>query len=164
MEWRLAGADIGRIEPARNDNRLHLIVIDKAVEFIGEMEVLQMTAPGQGSYRIEKFVLLHDRPQPSSFSPMIENLTWRADSHKNIWRLSFHFVTSLVCDIEVAVEQIDEDQERQYQDLKVRQPGSAASHQFWGFAGRRQLHCEVYGAGHVRRFGDSKDRIHYFDT
>ena len=119
----MAGADIGRIEPARNDNRLHLIVIDKAVEFIGEMEVLQMTAPGQGSYRIEKFVLLHDRPQPSSFSPMIENLTWRADSHKNIWRLSFHFVTSLVCDIEVAVEQIDEDQERQYQDLKVRQPG-----------------------------------------
>jgi hypothetical protein len=46
LESRLGADDIGRIVPARHDNRRHLIVIDQPVEFHGEMEVFQVAAPG----------------------------------------------------------------------------------------------------------------------
>ena len=75
MEFRLGADTIGRIEPQRADNRRHLLVIDRSVHFIGEMEVLQLTAPGKGVYRIEHFVLLEERPTPSTFAPHIGQLT-----------------------------------------------------------------------------------------
>lgn len=75
MEFRLGADDIGRIEPQRFDNRHHLLVIDRPVHFIGEMEVLQLVAPGKGVYRIEHFVLLKERPTPSTFAPHIGQLT-----------------------------------------------------------------------------------------
>ena len=74
---RLRGEDIGRIEPTRLDNRLHLLVADTPVDFIGEMEIFNLIAPGKGSYRIEHVLLLKDRPEPSSFAPEIRNLSWR---------------------------------------------------------------------------------------
>ena len=74
MELRLASEEIGRIEPTRYDNRRHLIVIDKPVEFVGEMEIFQLMVPGCGDYRIEHFVLLKERPEPSTFVPEIEDL------------------------------------------------------------------------------------------
>lgn len=75
MEFRLGADTIGRIEPQRFDNRRHLLVLDRPVHFIGEMEVLQLVAPGKGVYRIEHFVLLKERPTPSTFAPHIGQLT-----------------------------------------------------------------------------------------
>jgi len=75
MEFRLGADVIGRIEPRRFDNRRHLLVLDRPIRFIGEMEVLQLVAPGKGVYRIEHFVLLKERPQPSTFAPYIGQLT-----------------------------------------------------------------------------------------
>jgi hypothetical protein len=80
MEFRLAADEIGRVEPTRHDNRIHLIVVDKQVLFRGEMEIFQLIAPGKGEYRIEQFVLLHERPAPSSFAPRIDRLTAQRES------------------------------------------------------------------------------------
>lgn len=105
MELRLASDDIGRIEPTRHDNRLHLIIADKPVEFIGEMEIFQLIAPSLGTYRIEQFVLLHERPEPSSFLPTIENLSVRTrptSDHK--WCLDLHFITAQVANTDVIVK------------------------------------------------------------
>ena len=99
LELRLRGEDIGRIEPQRHDNRVHLLVVDQPVEFIGEMEIFNLIAPGKGSYRIEHILLLHERPAPSSFKPTISNLricTGTTGAH-------LHFITSLVAAVEVKV-------------------------------------------------------------
>jgi hypothetical protein len=104
MELRLASNDIGRIEPTRHDNRLHLIVVDKPVEFIGEMEIFQLIAPAQGTYRIEQFVLLHERPVPSRFLPTIENLTVRTTMQlDNLWHADLHFITSEVAKVDIDI-------------------------------------------------------------
>ncbi|MGN6563489.1 MAG: hypothetical protein ACTHMU_12605, partial [Thermomicrobiales bacterium] len=50
---------------------------DQPVAFHGEMEVLQVAAPGKGTYRIETFALLTARPAPSDFAPHIDRLTAR---------------------------------------------------------------------------------------
>ncbi len=71
MDLRLASQDIGRIKPGEHDNRLHLIVADSPVDFIGEMEIFQLTAPGRGSYRIERIALLPEKPQPRPKAPAI---------------------------------------------------------------------------------------------
>ena len=99
LELRLRGEDIGRIEPQRHDNRVHLLVVDKPVEFIGEMEIFNLIAPGKGSYRIEHILLLHERPQPSRFMPEISNLRVRA----NTTSAQLHFITSQVAAVEVKV-------------------------------------------------------------
>ena len=105
LELRLASHDIGRIEPQRLDNRLHLLVVDKPVEFIGAMEIFQLTAPGPGNYRIEQFLLLHERPQPSSFVPEIRNLTLRSiPDAAGKWEARLHFVTTLVARTELRVK------------------------------------------------------------
>ena len=99
---RLRGGDIGRIEPTRLDNRLHLLVADLPVEFIGEMEIFNLIAPGKGSYRIEHILLLSERPEPSSFAPEIRNLSWRVEAGAN-GECSAHlqFLTSSVASVEV---------------------------------------------------------------
>ncbi len=95
MELRLASQEIGRLEPSRYDNRPHLIVADKPVDFMGAMEVFRLTAPGTGSYRIEGFVLLHERPLPSRFAPKIGNMTLRARrAADGSWTARLHFTTS----------------------------------------------------------------------
>ena len=97
MELRLASHDIGMVEPGVNDNRLHLIVADKPVEFIGEMELFQLTAPGVGVYRIEHIVLLHERPQPSPVRVEIGDISLRLHSEADgKWTARLHFVTSRV--------------------------------------------------------------------
>lgn len=104
MELRLASNDIGRIEPTRHDNRLHLIVVDKPVEFIGEMEIFQLIVPAQGTYRIEQFVLLRERPEPSSFLPSIEQLTVRTTPQQDqSWCTDLYFITSQVTTIDIEV-------------------------------------------------------------
>jgi hypothetical protein len=80
MELRLASRDIGRVEPARHDNRRHLIVVDRPVTFMGGMEVFQLRAPGKGVYRIEAFVLLRERPASSRFTPRIRRLAVAPES------------------------------------------------------------------------------------
>ena len=102
LEVRLAADPIGRVEPHRRDNRRHLIVLDKAVQFIGEMEVFQLTAPGSGTYRIEQFVLLSERPQPSRFVPHIDRITAMTQRQPDgLYQVDFHFITS-----EMAVTQV----------------------------------------------------------
>ena len=72
------GADaIGRIVPFRHDNRRHLYVVDRPVDFMGEMEVLRITGTGDASYRLEHVVLLGKRPEPTCYRPRIERLTAR---------------------------------------------------------------------------------------
>ena len=101
LELKLGDMDIGRIEPLRQDNRLHLIVVDQAVDFIGEMEVLQVSAVGGGRYRIERFVLLHERPQPSRYLPRIEHLQHRLrETAAGGCTLELHFTTDMVAAVE----------------------------------------------------------------
>ena len=96
LELKLGDRDIGRIEPRRQDNRSHLIVADHVVEFIGEMEVLQMSAVGSGRYRIESFALLHERPQPSRYVPSIERLQHRLrKTETGGYDVELHFTTDL---------------------------------------------------------------------
>ena len=97
MELEVAGRAVGRLEPTRHDNRRHLIVADRPVEFFGGMEVFQFTAPGPGTYRIEALVFLAARPAPSSFAPAIRHLTARS----NDTGTEIHFVTDHVARAEV---------------------------------------------------------------
>ena len=106
MELRLASDDIGRVDPTRHDNRLHLIVADNPVEFIGEMEIFQLIAPAEGTYRIEQFLLLHERPEPSTFSPTIKNLTVRTKPKSDYqWDADLYFTTSHVATTEVTLKE-----------------------------------------------------------
>lgn len=101
LELKLGDMDIGRIEPRRQDNRPHLIVADQVVEFIGEMEVLQVSAMGSGSYRIESFVLLHERPQPSRYVPRIRRLSHRlSKTDTGCFDVELHFTTDLAASVE----------------------------------------------------------------
>jgi len=98
MEFRLGADELGRVEPTRHDNRVHLIVLDQPVRFRGEMEVFQLTAPGKGDYRIEQFVLLRERPEPSRFEPHIDRLSARREADGAV---TVHFITGQVarCDV-----------------------------------------------------------------
>ncbi len=108
MELRLASQEIGRVEPSRHDNRPHLIVIDKPVQFMGAMEVFRLTAPGPGSYRIEGFVLLRERPQPSRFAPEIANLTLRAQrAEDGNWAARLQFTTSRLARVDAIIADSD---------------------------------------------------------
>ncbi len=101
MELRLGADDLGRIEPTRHDNRVHLIVFDQSVLFRGEMEVFQLTAPGKGEYRIEQFVLLRERPEPSRFEPRIDRLSARREADGAV---TVHFITSQVATCEIRAQ------------------------------------------------------------
>lgn len=109
LDLQLASNVIGRVEPRRHDNRLHLIVVDQPVEFMGEMEIFRLTAPGKGTYRIEAFVLLHERPAPSSFAPRIENLTHQLYGRKSKgeYHAVFHFVTSSACEAQIEFKELN---------------------------------------------------------
>ncbi|MYD09241.1 MAG: hypothetical protein F4X02_04275 [Chloroflexi bacterium] len=129
---RLRGQDIGRIEPTRLDNRLHLLVADVPVDFIGEMEIFNLVAPGKGSYRIEHVLLLKDRPEPSSFAPEIENLTHRLFGRKTKgeYHVEFHFVTSSVCEAQIEYEELNNADPRRKRHEKT-QVSSGRLHQFF---------------------------------
>jgi hypothetical protein len=101
LEFRLGADEIGRVEPTRHDNRVHLIVLDQPTLFRGEMEIFQMTAPGRGEYRIEHFVLLHVRPAPSSFAPRIDRLSVNRVSDGSA---TAHFITSQMASCEIVAE------------------------------------------------------------
>ena len=77
LEVTLGADEIGRIAPFRHDNRRHLYVLDRPVDFMGEMEVLRITGTGDASYRLEHVVLLGERPEPTCYRPRIERLTAR---------------------------------------------------------------------------------------
>lgn len=72
LEVSLGSEDVGRIEPRRHDNRRHLIVIDRPIVFDDRVKWVQFASAGRGACRIERFVLLADAPEPSSFAPSIE--------------------------------------------------------------------------------------------
>ena len=122
MELRLASQEIGRVEPGKGDNRLHLIVVDKAVEFIGEMEIFQLTAPGPGTYRIEQFVLLHERPEASCSNPKIENLSYRIYGRKDDFLVFFHFTTSTICSVKVDFAEANRDGDYSYYEQSKSGP------------------------------------------
>ena len=109
MELQLASHEIGRVEPQNHDNRLHLIVVDQPVDFIGEMEIFRLTAPGPGTYRIEHIVLLHERPEASSSKPRIENLSYRIYGRKSKgeYHAVFHLTTSSVCEVHIKYEELN---------------------------------------------------------
>ncbi len=77
LEVTLGADEIGCIVPFRHDNRRHLYVLDRPVEFMGEMEVLRITGTGDASYRLEHVVLLGERPEPTCYRPRVERLTAR---------------------------------------------------------------------------------------
>ena len=95
LEFRLGSEDLGRVEPQRHDNRRHLIVLEQPVVFREEMEVFQVIAPGSGTYRIESFALLAQRPTPSVFEPRIERLSARlAERIESSAAVELHFTTT----------------------------------------------------------------------
>ena len=104
LELTLGDMPIGRVEPKRADNRPHLIVARRAVEFIGEMEVLQINAAGDGAYRIETVALLRDLPQASRYIPRIDNLRrrLRRQGDGNL-SAELYFTTALVAPIEAVL-------------------------------------------------------------
>ena len=77
LEVTLGADPIGRIAPFRHDNRRHLYVVDRPVDFRGEMEVLRITGTGDASYRLEHVLLLGARPEPTCYRPRIDRLTAR---------------------------------------------------------------------------------------
>lgn len=77
LEVTLGADPIGGIAPFRHDNRRHLYVLDRPVDFMGEMEVLRITGTGDASYRLEHVLLLGERPEPTCYRPRIERLTAR---------------------------------------------------------------------------------------
>ena len=99
MELQVAGRAVGRLEPIRHDNRRHLIVADRPVEFFGGMEVFQLTAPGPGTYRIEALAFLASRPEPGSFAPAIRHLSARSRQGG----VELHFTTDHVARAELVV-------------------------------------------------------------
>ncbi|MBM4084787.1 MAG: hypothetical protein FJ272_08365, partial [Planctomycetes bacterium] len=101
MEFRLGADELGRVEPARHDNRVRLIVLDQPVLFRGGMEVFHLTAPGKGEYRIEQFVLLRERPEPSRFEPRIARLSARREADGAV---TVHFITSQVACCEIVAK------------------------------------------------------------
>ena len=96
LELRLGAEEIGRVEPTRHDNRRHLIVAARPVEFIGEMEVFQLMAPGKGEYRIEAFVLLQALPDASRFVPTIRDVEATAVTGPSGVTATIHFLTAQV--------------------------------------------------------------------
>ena len=119
MDLQLASNIIGRVEPQRHDNRLHLIVVDQPVDFMGEMEIFRLTAPGKGTYRIEAFVLLHERPAPSSFAPEIQDVTIRTWHRKDMCYIDFHVLTSRVCSVDVNFIELDRDHDYAYEIVET---------------------------------------------
>ena len=104
LELKLGDMDIGRVQPLRADNRRHLIVADRAVEFIGEMEVMQIDAAGDGDYRIESVVLLDSLPKPSRFVPRIDKLQARLHPEKaGEFSAEVHFTTALAAPVEAVL-------------------------------------------------------------
>ena len=77
LEVTLGADPVGCMAPFRHDNRRHLYVLDRAVEFMGEMEVLRIVGAGDASYRLERVALLRERPEPTCYRPRIDRLTAR---------------------------------------------------------------------------------------
>ena len=77
LEVTLGADPLGCMVPFRHDNRRHLYVLDRAVEFMGEMEVLRIVGAGNASYRLERVALLRERPEPTCYRPRIDRLTAR---------------------------------------------------------------------------------------
>ena len=80
LELSLGSEEVGRIEPRRHDNRRHLIVIDRPILFDDRVKWVEFTSDGRGECRIERFVLLAQAPEPSSFAPAIERLHVEVDA------------------------------------------------------------------------------------
>lgn len=77
LEITLGADPIGCMVPFRHDNRRHLYVLDRPVQFMGEMEVLRISGSGDAGYRLEHVVLLKERPAATSYQPRIGRLTAR---------------------------------------------------------------------------------------
>ena len=77
LEVTLGADPIGRMVPFRHDNRRHLYVLDRPVQFMGEMEVLRISGTGDAGYRLEHVVLLKERPAATGYQPRLERLTAR---------------------------------------------------------------------------------------
>ena len=74
LEISLGSEDIGRIEPRRHDNRRHLIVLERPINFDHRVKWVEFTSAGNSTCRIENFVMLKEAPEPSSFLPSIERM------------------------------------------------------------------------------------------
>ena len=74
LEISLGSEDIGRIEPRRHDNRRHLIVLERPINFDHRVKWVEFTSAGNSTCRIENFVMLKEAPESSSFLPSIERM------------------------------------------------------------------------------------------
>lgn len=108
LEVTLGADPIGCMAPFRHDNRRHLYVLDRAVEFQGEMEVLRISGTGDASYRLERVVLLRERPEPTDYRPRIDRLTARLRRRADgSWAVDVDAVTWPAARCEVAVTRAD---------------------------------------------------------
>ena len=93
LELSLGSEEVGRIEPRRHDNRRHLIVIDRPILFDDRVKWVEFTSDGRGECRIERFVLLAQAPEPSSFAPAIERLHVEVDASGDAAAATVHCLT-----------------------------------------------------------------------
>ena len=93
LELSLGSEEVGRVEPRRHDNRRHLIVIDRPIVFDDRVKWIQFASSGRGACRIERFVLLAQAPEPSSFAPTIERLHVEVDAGGDAAAATVHCLT-----------------------------------------------------------------------
>ena len=104
LELSLGSEDVGRIEPRRHDNRRHLIVIDRPILFDDRVKWIQFASDGRGECRIERFVLLAEAPEPSSFAPAIERLHVEVDASGDAAASTVHCLTFPPSRVAVSVQ------------------------------------------------------------
>ena len=103
LELSLGSEEVGRVEPRRHDNRRHLIVIDRPIVFDDRVKWIQFASAGRGACRIERFVLLAQAPEPSSFAPAIERLHVEVDASGDAAAATVHCLTFPPSSVAVSV-------------------------------------------------------------
>ena len=103
LELSLGSEEVGRVEPRRHDNRRHLIVIDRPIVFDDRVKWIQFASSGRGACRIERFVLLAQAPEPSSFAPAIERLHVEVDASGDASAATVHCLTFPPSSVAVSV-------------------------------------------------------------
>jgi hypothetical protein len=76
LDFTIRDEAMGRIRTRRRDNRRHLLVFKEPREFMSANDVIQISGRG-GCCRMEKLVLLTELPEPTVYTPWIENLRLR---------------------------------------------------------------------------------------
>jgi hypothetical protein len=93
LEFKIRDEELGRIVTRRHDNRRHLLIFPHSCDFNNNNDVFQIFGRG-GRCRIEKIVLFRDRPEPTDFTPQIENIGSRRIETESGTAIEVSFTTT----------------------------------------------------------------------